>query len=317
MLPSDIHNKRILLSPLNWGMGHVSRCIPLIDLFLRNGNEVFIACDESQRAIFVDYFPEVNYINHTGYPFKFGKQGNFGLDLAKQFRQLNSRLSAEEIEVNQYVDEFKIDILISDHRYGFKSDKVHSILLTHQLHLPVKWFEKWVQKIHLNYLKQFNEIWVPDNENSDYSGKLSERIIGLEIQCIGILSRFQLYELPTDKTIDKIIIVSGPAVYAERFAIEQLKSERNSNQNCVMILPEGIALKEVAANFTIQHSGDWKACDLVILQSKKIVSRCGYSTLMDLGVLKVPFEITPTPGQREQEYLYDLWYKKALGQSGS
>lgn len=317
MLPSAIFNKRILISPLNWGMGHVARCIPLIDLFLRNGNVVFIACDESQRAIFEDYFPEVSFINHPGYPFKFGKQGNFGLDLAKQFRQLNSRLADEEVEVNRYVDEFEIDILISDHRYGFKSEKVHSILLTHQLQLPVRWYEKWVQKIHFSYLKQFDEIWVPDNENSDYSGNLSERIVGLEIQYIGILSRFQLYEQNETKSIEKTIIVSGPEVYAERFALEQLGSERNLGQDCVMILPESIVLEEVPTNFTIQHSDDWKACDRVILQSKKIVSRCGYSTLMDLGILKVPFEITPTPGQREQEYLYDLWYKKALGQSGS
>jgi hypothetical protein len=317
MLPSNILNKRILISPLNWGMGHVSRCIPLIDLFLRNGNEVFVACDESQRGIFEDYFPEINFINHPGYPFKFGKQGNFGLDLAKQFRQLKGRLSAEEIEVNQYVEEFEIDFLISDHRYGFKSDKTHSIFLTHQLHLPVKWYEKWVQKIHFSFLKQFDEIWVPDNENSDYSGNLSERIVGLEIQYIGILSRFQLYEQNETKSIEKTIIVSGPEVYAERFALEQLNSDRNSNQDCVMILPENIVLNEIPANFTVQLSNDWKACDRVILQSKKIVSRCGYSTLMDLGILKVPFEITPTPGQREQEYLYDLWYKKALGQASS
>lgn len=317
MLPSDILSKRILISPLNWGMGHVSRCIPLIDLFLRNGNEVFVACDESQRGIFEDYFPEINFINHPGYPFKFGKQGNFGLDLAKQFRQLKSRLSAEEIEVNQYVEEFEIDILISDHRYGFKSEKVHSIFLTHQLHLPVKWYEKWVQKIHFSFLKQFDEIWIPDNENSDYSGMLSERIIGLEIHYIGILSRFQLYELPANRSIEKTIIVSGPDVYAERFALEQLNSDRNSNQDCVMILPESIVLKEIPVNFTVQLSNDWKECDRIILQSNKLVSRCGYSTLMDLGMLKVPFEITPTPGQREQEYLYDLWYKKALGQASS
>jgi len=317
MLPSDIHNKRILLSPLNWGMGHVSRCIPLIDLFLRNGNEVFVACDESQRAIFEDYFPEVNFINHPGYPFKFGKHGNFGLDLAKQFKQLTSRLTTEKKEVNQFVEEFEIDILVSDHRYGFKSDKVHSIFLSHQLHLPVKWYEKWVQKIHLSFLKQFDEIWVPDNDNSDYSGALSERITGLKIQYIGILSRFQLYELPENRSIEKTIIVSGPDVYAERFALEQLSSERNSNQDCVMILSESIVLKQIPTNFTIQLSTDWKECDRIILQSKKIISRCGYSTLMDLGVLKVPFEITPTPGQREQEYLYDLWYKKALGQTSS
>jgi UDP:flavonoid glycosyltransferase YjiC (YdhE family) len=317
MLPSDILNKRILISPLNWGMGHVSRCIPLIDLFLRNGNEVFVACDESQRAIFEDYFSELNFINHLGYPFKFGKQGNFGLDLARQFRQLNGRLSSEEKEVNQYVEEFEIDFIISDHRYGFKSTKVPSIFITHQLHLPVKWYEKWVQKIHLSFLKQFDEIWIPDNQNSDFSGSLSERIEGLKIQYIGIQSRFQLYELPLIKSIEKTIIVSGPDVYAERFALEQIKSERNSNQDCVMILPESIVLKEIPANFSIQLSTDWKECDRIILQSKKVVSRCGYSTLMDLGVLKVPFEITPTPGQREQEYLYDLRYKKSLGQARS
>jgi len=317
MLPSDIFNKRILLSPLNWGMGHVTRCIPLVDILIRNGNEIFIACDKGQEAIFKQYFLDVHFINHAGYPFKFGKHGNFGLDLAKQFRQLNKRLVDEEKEVNQYIDEFQIDLIISDHRYGFNSKNIHSILLTHQVNLPIRWYEKWVQKIHFNYLKQFNEIWVPDTFDSDYSGSLSEPIANLEINYIGILSRFQLYEIPIIKTIEKTIIVSGPAVYAEKYAKDQLSSERNKDVNCVMILPESIILTDVPSNFQIQNSTNWKACDQLILNSKKIISRCGYSTLMDLGILKVPFEITPTPGQREQEYLFDLWNKKALGQSSS
>lgn len=317
MLPGEIFNKRIILSPLNWGIGHVARCIPLINTLLSNGNKIFIACNEDQRVIFEQYFLNIQYINHAGYPFKFGKMGNFSLDLARQFRQLNKRLKDEEREVDQYINEFHIDIIISDHRYGFNSKKVHSIFLTHQINLPIRWFEKWVQKIHIDYLKLFNEIWVPDTIDSDYSGNLSKPCAQIQINYIGILSRFQLYEIPSFKTNEKTIIISGPTVYAEKYAKEQLRSERNVMENCVMILPESIVLTDVPSNFKIQGSTNWQMCDQLILNSKKIVSRCGYSTLMDLGVLKVPFEITPTPGQREQEYLFDLWNKKSLNQTSS
>ena len=121
-----------------------------------------------------------------------------------------------------------------------------------------------------------------------------------------------MYEKIADKTIDKVIILSGPTIYAKVFLQEQLLSMSQDEQNVVIIASQEIADLHQNSTVKILASTDWKACDQLILSAKKIVVRSGYSTLMDLVELKTPFQITPTPGQREQEYLFDLWYKKTL-----
>lgn len=317
MLPKEIFNHRILLSPLNWGMGHVSRCIPLLDLLVKNQNEIFIAADKAQQNILKNYFPDLTYFDHEGYPFRFGSKGNFNADLLMQFMPLKKRLKNELIEVDRIVEENSIDIVISDHRYGFRSKKVLSICLTHQLNLPIRWYEGWVQRTHSNYLSQFDEIWVPDFENSELSGDLSLNKANMKVSYIGPLSRFSLYDPPTNKDLDNVIIVSGPEVYAKQFINEQLEMHKDSTGSILLIATKDIVPSQANSSIKFQASDDWKKCDELILRAKKITSRSGYSTLMDLAILKTPFSISPTPGQREQEYLFRLWNEKALRNAGA
>jgi len=312
MIPETIQHKRILISPLNWGMGHVSRCIPLIDRLLRQNNAVVIAGDSSQLAIFKQYFPELEMVLHEGYPFRFGERGNFALDLAVRFVALNRRLKEELEETEKWVAKFQIDLVISDHRYGFRSSKVPSIMLCHQLNLPVRKLEGWVQRIHHNLLRQFSAIWVPDFSDSRLAGDLSKNEIGLNVQYIGSLSRFSRYSEKPEKDLDEVIIVSGPLVYGKAFLQGILNAEKSSFR-AVICQPELIDFfsTEISkqAKIEFHSSSDWIACDHIILRAKKLVSRSGYSTLMDLHELNIPFELTATPGQREQEYLLGLWNK--------
>jgi hypothetical protein len=304
--PKDIHDKQILISPLNWGMGHVARCIPLIDMLLKNGNTLFVAANSQQIKIFKCYFPLLQYIEHSGYPFGFGGKGRFEMDLLRQMNKLRGRLKNELKEVEYLVDLHKIDVVISDHRYGFRSEKCPSFFLTHQLNLPVKWYEGWVQKIHHNYLRKFDEIWVPDKEDSHYAGELSRNKASLNAKYIGILSRFSMVE-KVEKDLDEIIIVSGPTVYAEQFLKEILRSQEKPTKDKVVICSDELIPIENIAGFTFISSKDWRVADSYILRAKKIISRSGYSTLMDLQELNVSYEISATPGQREQEYLKGLW----------
>lgn len=312
MLPTDIKKQRVLLSPLNWGMGHVSRCIGLIDILLRNDNAIFIACSADQQAIFQQYFKDVTFIDHDGYPFEFGGKGKFSLDLLKSFSALKRRQNEERTQVDNYVDFFEIDCVISDHRYGFRTRKVNSIFLTHQLNLPVKWYERWVQNIHVNYLRSFDEIWVLDTEDSTYAGKLSRNEDRLNVQYIGILSRFGRYVLKETKTIDSLIVVSGPGIYAKQFLEQQLESFKTDEGHNVLIAPKEI-VNAFEKDIENSHpSDDWLKCDVYFLSSKKLISRSGYSTLMDAICLEIPCEITATPGQAEQEYLMLFWNENSL-----
>lgn len=312
MIPETIQHKRILISPLNWGMGHVARCIPLIDRLLEQGNMVIVAGDEMQLGIFKQYFPNLEMVLHNGYPFHFGEKGNFAMDLASRFLALNRRLKQEIKETEQLVEKFQIDCVISDHRYGFRSTKVPSLLLCHQVNLPVRSFEGWVQRIHHNFLRNFTTVWAPDYADSCLSGELSKNEIGLNVQYIGSLSRFSRYSEKPVKDLDEVIIVSGPFVYGKAF-LQGILIEEKSCFRAVICQPELIDLfsTEISkqAKIEFHSSRDWIACDHIILRAKKLVSRSGYSTLMDLHELNIPFELTATPGQREQEYLLNLWNK--------
>ena len=310
MAPEEIQNKRILISALNWGMGHVSRCIPLIDLFLKNGNEVIVACNAIQQGILKAYFTDLIYVEHSDYPFDFAGKGTFERDLMKQFGTLRSRLKSELKETESLVKQFGIDIVISDHRYGFRSCSCHSIFLSHQLNLPVRWYEKWAQRIHHGLVRDFDEVWVPDFPDSSLAGKLSVNDGGFAVSYIGPLSRFGLYPLNENKDIVSLTIISGPEIYGIKHVTELL--ERGLSENELVIVPPGVLKKIRSSDPRLIPSSDWSMCDQLILRTRKIISRSGYSTLMDIHQLKVPFEVSPTPGQREQEYLAELWNKKAF-----
>lgn len=294
MHPDEIKHKKVLLSPLNWGYGHVSRSIGLIDQLLRNHNQVVIACDSDQKDIYLEYFPDLSYVDHLVYPFKFKGKGNFAIDLILSWSKLKKRLKSEIKEVENMVEEYRPDIIISDHRYGFYSEKVPSIFVTHQYNLPVKWYQRMGDKVHKKLMNKFNYVWIMDKADNSLAGKLSATNDSKAIY-IGPYSRFSLYDIPSEKTIDKLAVISGPKVYAQQFADWVVKMHPDALVVCddLIELPKTIT----------RISGSWKHQDAKILETKHLISRSGYSTIMDAVTLNVEATCIPTPGQAEQIYL--------------
>lgn len=294
MQPIQLKHKKVLISPLNWGSGHVSRCIGLISELLENNNQVIIACDEKQKAVFCEYFPDLIYIQHSGYPFKFKGKGNFALDLFSNWSQLKKRLKKEREEVNEMVVKFQPDIVISDHRYGFYSEKVPSVFVTHQYNLPLKWYQRLGGRLHERLMKKFDFIWIMDKADNSLAGKLSATNDSKAIY-IGPYSRFSLYDIPSEKTINKLAVISGPEVYAQQFADWVVKMHPDALVVCddLIELPKTIT----------RISGSWRHQDAKILETKHLISRSGYSTIMDAVTLNVEATFIPTPGQAEQIYL--------------
>jgi UDP:flavonoid glycosyltransferase YjiC (YdhE family) len=297
MIIDQVINTRILLSPLNWGMGHVSRCIGLIDRLRSQNNTVIVACSEAQQAIFGQYFPDLTFIDHDGYPFEFKGKGNFGMDLMNKSPSLYRRLKKERIEIESYVKEHLIDLILSDHRYGFRSDSVKSIFIAHQVNLPVRIHEKIVGMIHNKYLSSFDHIWVLDYPDFRLAGDLSESKRS-NVSYIGPFSRFSRYDRPGLMEVENVLIASGPNVYAQKL-IDEVCSNTKFSEDLIVLhngdlnVPEGIR--------TI--TGDWLDQDACLLKAKHIISRSGYSTIMDCLHLSAATTFIPTKGQREQEYL--------------
>lgn len=297
--PNDLRNKRVLISPLNWGMGHVSRCIGLIHQLRNQENQVVVACDLQQRKVFEEYFDGIEFVHHEGYPFRFGGKGHFGWDLFIRSNALRKRLKQEEKEVVEMVRTHQIDVLIADHRYGFRSDDIPSVFLTHQVNLPVKWYEKGVNALHQKLMKRFTYVWVLDDEASSLAGKLSENCPSNGCY-IGHYSRFSLYPRLEEKSVEKVLVASGP----EPYALQLIRNRLNDvNQTELFII------HATAQDFPHQCKGSWREKDEWIRSARTIISYSGYSTLMDCLELGVQAELTPTKGQAEQIYLAARWKK--------
>lgn len=298
MLPSEIIEKRILISVLNWGMGHVSRSIGLIHQLIQQGNIIHIACSENQKKVYQDYFDSVMFIDHNDYPFEFGGKGSFGWDLFKGLFKLKSRMKTEQKEVEMMIDKYAIDLVLSDHRYGFYSPIVQSFFITHQFNLPVPWYQRNADRLHKKLMSKFDSIWIMDDSDSRLAGKLSVSGKERKVNYIGPYSRFMLYDIEKfEKSTSTVLIASGPTVYAQQLVDEVLSSTKQ--EELIVICEEGIL---VSKDFQ-KVIGSWRTQDEIILSAQKIISRSGYSTIMDIDILKCEAELIPTPGQPEQIYL--------------
>ncbi len=284
-------------------MGHVARSIAIIQQLIDQQNQVFVACDDDQKAVFEVYFSQLHFIAHRPYPFQFSGKGKWASDLFQQRKKLLERFAQEQKEVEQYIADFQIDAVLSDHRYGFFSKSKPSAFITHQLHLPVKWFQKPMQYIHQKLMQNFSSVWVLDDEKSTLAGKLSEKIGHKDLHYIGWKSRFQLPGNES-KPCDNLYLVSGPLPYSQDFLNECIGMAKMQSGNNVCIYPKGLTLpSNLPENLICLPSTDWKLMDSYIRGAKFIISHSGYSTLMDLKFLNTSSRLIPTPGQTEQIYL--------------
>ncbi len=281
-------------------MGHVSRSIGLLKDLQKRENHIYIACSAYQKEFYKEYLPDCDYLLLEGYPFYFSGKGRFSLDLLRKYSHLKSFMDFEQKQVNHWVEELGIDIVMSDHRYGFRSRKKHSIFLTHQLNLPLNILEKPAQLLHDFYLKKFDTIWVIDDMESSLAGELSKNKKGWNsVRYIGHYSRFMNQVIPKEKEDYTVLIANGPDIYAKQLVEEYLN--RNHRENLKIIAPSSVRKFFPKHDFIVVPR---QQEDKMIAKAKKIISYCGYTTLMDLKFLNTESELKPTIGQREQIYLY-------------
>ena len=256
-----VKGKRVLISPLNWGMGHVSRCIGLIHRLEKNNNTVIIACNQKQKLILEQYFPTNKFISHQGYPFRFSGRRTFGLDLIRSSNKLKTRYQNELLETEKLGQEHNIDVVISDHRYGFRSEKVPSIFVTHQVRLPVRWFEISAQMLHKSLLKKYDCVWVLDFADHRLAGNLSKNNASLSVDYLGAVSRFETYEKYKGEKRDTVVIVSGPSVYGQQFIDNLVLDDDPSNLYSV------VAKNDVNIPLRFKHlKGSWVELDQEIMK---------------------------------------------------
>lgn len=294
---TEIQNEKILLSFLNWGKGHLSRCIDVCRRLSSQNNSIFVACNSEDYLILSEYFPSITHIPFQNYPFEFTGKGNFSSDLLKSKKELSHFIKWEQNTVEKLVLENQISLVISDHRYGFYSKTIPSLFITHQVNLSLKWWQFPAQLMHKKWMKHFHHIWIMDDEQHSLAGKLSQKGSLKNASYIGHFSRFEARK-NSEKTL-KIGVCNGPYPYNE-----QLLNKLIQNIELDYII-SSIPSKDKRVIRPIS----WREADELFYSAKEIYSYCGYSTLMDLKRLNCEGKLIPTPGQTEQEYLYEIHFK--------
>jgi len=215
-LPDLNTGKKILIAPLNWGLGHATRLIPVIRHY-RQSNNIIIAGNQPSLNILTQAFPELKAIELPQQNFTFDTRFFSVKNLFHFFRQLNRSIEDDRTAIKSIVKTHNIDIIISDNRYGLRHSATKNILITHQLMLKLppflSIFEKAVHLKVINKIKSFDECWIPDFEdNKNLSGDLSHKYpLPENTRFIAPLSRFQNPVPPSKGILRKILVIlSGP-----------------------------------------------------------------------------------------------------------
>lgn len=297
---------------MDWGVGHTTRCIPIIAYFLEKECEVHIAGNTFTNAILRPIFPQLQYHFLNGYDVQYSKYAwALPFKIFIQIPKILIRIFKEKKWLENFITQYQIDIVISDNRYGLFSQKTTCVFITHQLHIlapQFKFIEKLMSKSNYFFLKKYSQIWVPDYENNMQSGKLSKPDFSIpNLKYIGNLSRFELQDGNNFKKNKIAIILSGPE--PQRTILEQILLSQIEKSNYQFVLVKGKKNETISKN--ISHLNNLIVFDFLsqnelqklILNSELIICRSGYSSVMDLIKLNKNAILIPTPGQTEQEYL--------------
>ncbi|MCX6316496.1 MAG: glycosyltransferase [Bacteroidetes bacterium] len=316
LLPKIPGKPRILVAPLDWGLGHATRCIPIIRELLTRGADVWLAGEGAQELLLKTEFPDLPFIPLPGYRMRYAKTSRGLLwKMIQQAPKMKRAIHAEHAWLQKMVEIHQLDVVISDNRYGLYHSTIPSVFITHQLLIKSpfgNWSEKILQHQNYRYIHRFTHCWVPDDPGSDnLAGELSHptKMPSIPVSYTGPLSRLCITEkeeknksaisgkllvilsgpepqrsLLEDKLLNDIAHYNGPATIVRGLPGEQTIIPSTNMIRVYNHLPAAALLEEFA-------SAEW------------VISRSGYSTVMDLMALRKKSILIATPGQTEQEYL--------------
>ncbi len=299
-------NKTILIAPLNWGLGHATRCIPIIKALQEHNYIPIIASDGAALALLKKEFPYVQTLKLPSYRIEYAKSGtNFKWKLLKNFPKMIKAVWKEEKKIRKWIKKYDIDGIISDNRLGVFSKKIPSVYLTHQLNVMTGNTTWFTSTLHQHIIKKHQECWVPDLEESpNLTGKLGHIVNrDFKLKYIGPLSRMHKKETP--KQYDLMIILSGPE--PQRGLLEEKLQAEILGYKGNIVFIKGIIEKEQKmeelVNVTYYNFMNSRQLEQTFNESETVLCRSGYTTIMDLVKLGKKAFFIPTPGQYEQEYL--------------
>lgn len=327
----------ILIAPLNWGLGHATRCVPIIRHFIEEKHNVVLASNGAALSYLTTQFPSLTTIEIPGIDIKYSDSDSQIWAMARQLPHILAKSAAEHSAVKRYAKEHHIDMVISDNRFGLFGTAPHTTYITHQLTIMLPPTMKWAKiigrRLHRLIINRYNECWIPDDPELKLSGDMANnQPLPRNAKTIGILSRFGSFEpnpeqkkrhftnntattadikqsgLPTH--VDVFIPLSGPEPH-KSILYTKLFDKYKGSTSIVLFLQgrpsTSIDVSQEQNIFTASHLPDHIfAYYLHADHTDHIICRSGYSTIMDLAATHYHLSavtLIPTPGQPEQEYL--------------
>ena len=305
---------KVLVAPLDWGLGHATRCVPVIRELLNQGAEVELAVVRANAGLLRGVFPELRQRLAPSYNIVYPKHGyNMGLWLVKNGAHLRAVMNYEHRFAEEMVRRYHYDVLLSDNRFGFYSRNAKSIYMTHQRRIAfprvLSAFEPIGMLWHASVMKRFDEVWVPDlPEPPGYAGSLSHvNRSPVSVKYVGALSRFdgENLSVKSDVRYRFVAVVSGVEPARTRFENLLRKTlVKIPGRHAIILGKPSLGVKSSNEQnldlFTHLPDDQFAA---VVRNAEWVVSRGGYSTVMDMAVLGARCVFVPTPGQYEQVIL--------------
>lgn len=299
-----------MLAPLDWGLGHTTRCVPLIRHLLSEGHRVTVAGNEAQRQFIDESFPGINTIHLDGYDVRYSATySGFLFTLLSQLPRLLLTIRRERDWLDQQIRQHGFDGVISDNRYGLYHSKVPSVIMTHQLQVQTgmgSFADQLTRQQHYSYLQRFRQCWVADVPGvPNLGGSLSHpAVLPEQARYIGLLSQLQPAENFTTSGDHLLVLLSGPE--PQRTILSDKIWEQLAGYNGKVVFVEGSHNKprgHIPAHIDYHTRLTSRGLQPLIENASMVICRSGYSSLMDLLLLGRKAILVPTPGQTEQEYL--------------
>jgi UDP:flavonoid glycosyltransferase YjiC (YdhE family) len=317
---------RVLLAPLDWGLGHATRCVPIIKELLNQRCEVIVAATGAQRALLQEEFASLTFVELPGYRINYGKNRAFTiLRLICSIPKILIRIKQERAWLGRFAAQEGIDLVLSDNRYGLAVPGVFCVFVTHQLLIKTPFgrlADLLLQRMNYRVLRHFSRCWVPDIAGDGaLAGELSNpvRLPAIPTRYIGWLSRFsggssggkaenalQAGMTAGDADPELLLLLSGPE--PQRTLLEKLILRQAAARPCRMVLVRGlpaggVPLEDIPPGMLVYEHLSAAALERVVDVAGVVIARSGYSTVMDLRRMGKRALLIPTPGQTEQEYL--------------
>lgn len=306
--------QKILIAPLDWGLGHTTRCIPIIHYLQSCGHKVYAGAEGNAAQLLRNNFPDLEILDLKGYNIEYSrKRSGFIFKILQQVPKILSTLKAERRWLDKMHRQYQFDAVISDNRYGLYHSEIKNVILTHQVQILSgmgRLADLILLKWHRGLLERFQQCWIVDTETAPgLSGKLAHpKRLPANARYIGYLSQF--FDIPCKSKFPQqnhfLVLLSGPEPMRSQFEAKLWQQCGALTQYTFTFIAGKAGSKapeQIPAHIKWYPYMGATELSGAILHAHGMICRGGYTTIMDLQVLQRPALLVPTPGQTEQEYL--------------